>query len=112
MTDRASEEKLADILQPSSQAREFKITVVFGAKTSPAYERAVALARKNPTYAEEGSEEWIRHSATFTTREADALFELFNLVYDWETTEVLVNNKALPYATSLWLPLMWFYRIR
>jgi hypothetical protein len=112
MTDRASEEKLADILQPASQAREFKITVVFGAKISPDYERAVALARRNPTYREEGSGEWIRHSATYRPKEADALFDLFNLVYEWETTEVLVNNKPLPYATSLWLPLMWFYRIR
>ena len=112
MTDRASEEKLADILQPASQAREFKITVVFGYKISPAYDQAVALARQNPTYREEGTGEWVRHYATYATNEADALFELFNLVYEWETTEVLINNKALPYATSLWLPLMWFYRIR
>lgn len=110
--DRVSEEKLADILQPSSRAREFKITVIFGYKISPDYARAIALARRNSTYREDGSGEWIRHSATYTTGEADALFELFNLVYEWENTEVLVNNRPLPYATSLWLPLMWFYRIR
>lgn len=112
MPDRAQEEKLADILQPSSKAREFRITVVFGAKPAPAYARAVELARKSPSYSEEGEGEWLRHKAAYTPAEVDDLFELFNLVYEWEGTEVLVNNKPLPYATSLWLPLMWFYRIK
>lgn len=112
MADRAPEEKLADILQPSAKAREFRITVIFGVKSSPAYARAVDLARRNPSYGEEGEGEWLRHKATFTPAEVDALFDLFNLVYEWEDTEVLVNNRPLPYATSLWLPLMWFYRIR
>lgn len=112
MSDRASEEKLADILQPSPQAAEFRITVVFGVKAAPNYARAVELARRNPTYKEEGSGEWARHSATYTPAEVEDLFTLFNLVYAWDDTEVLVNNRNLPYGSSLWLPLMWFYRIK
>jgi hypothetical protein len=112
MSIRASEEKLADILQPSPRAKEFKITVVFGVKAAPNYERAVALARRNPTYAEEGSGEWVRHSATYTPAEVEDLFDLYNLVSAWDDTEVLVNNRNIPYGTSLWLPLMWFYRIK
>jgi hypothetical protein len=112
MSDLASEEKLAEILQPSSQAKEFKITIVFGVKAASNYERAVALAHRNPTYAEEGSGEWVRHSATYTPAEVEDLFDLFNLVYAWDDTEVLVNNRNLPFGSSLWLPLMWFYRIK
>jgi len=112
MPDRASEEKLADILQPSPQAPVFRITVVFGAKASPNYERAVAVARRSPAYKEEGSGDSLRHSATFSPAEVDDLFELFDLVGGWDDTEVLVNNRNLPYGTSLWLPLMWFYRIK
>lgn len=110
--DKETEEKLNDILYPNSKAREFKITLVFGYKSSPDYEKAVGLARKNPTYKEEGSGEWIRHSATYTPAEVDDLFALFNLVHEWDTTEVLVNHKRIPYGHQLWLPLMWFYRIR
>ncbi len=110
--DTATEDKLADILQPSTVAREFKITLVFGYKMSPAYKKAVDLARRSPAYVEEGEGEFIRHSVTFTTAEVDHLFELFQLVHDWDTTEVLVNHKPLPYGHQLWLPLMWFYRIR
>ena len=106
------EEKLQDILYPSPKAKEFKITLVFGHKLSPDYEKAVDLARRNPTYKKEGSGEWVRHSATYTPAEVDDLFALFNLVHEWETTEVLVNHKRIPYAHQLWLPLMWFYRIR
>ncbi len=105
------DEKLESILHPSTHAKSFKITLEFGHKTSPDYEKAVTLAKKNPMYKEEGSDEWIRHSATFTPDEVDDLFELFSLVHDWERTEVLVNHKRIPYGHQLWIPLMWFYRV-
>lgn len=107
-----TEEKLAEILYPSTEAKVFKITLVFGHKLSPDYKKAMAMAKKNPTYKEEGSGEFIRHSATYTPDEVDDLFELFNLTHDWEDTEILVNHKKIPYGHQLWLPLMWFYRIK
>lgn len=107
-----TEEKLEDILYPSSKAKTFKITLVFGFKHSPQYKKAVQLAKKNPFYQEEGSDEWIRHSATYTPETVEELFQLFNLVHEWEKTEVLVNHKKIPYGHQLWLPLMWFYRIK
>lgn len=110
--DQATEEKLNSILQPSTQAPTFKITVEFGYKPSPHYKKAVQLAKRSPTYREEGEGEWIRHSATYTPSEVDELFALFTLVHQWETTEILVNHKRIPYAHQLWLPLMWFYRIK
>ncbi len=106
------DETLESILHPSTQAKSFKITLEFGSKTSPDYEKAVTLAKKNPTYKEEGSGEWIRHSATFTPEEVDDLFALFSLIHDWDTTEVLVNHKRIPYGHQLWIPLMWFYRVK
>ena len=107
-----TEEKLAEILYPSTKAKAFKITLIFGHKLSPDYKKAVALAKKNPTYKEEGSGEFIRHSATYTPAEVDDLFQLFSLTHDWEDTEILVNHKKIPYGYQLWLPLMWFYRIK
>ena len=112
MTDIAVEENLADILQSASQARKFNITLVFRYKISPNYGRAVELARRNPTYKEEGTGEWVLHSATYSTDEVDDLFELWNLVYEWGDTKVLVNHKNIPYGSSFWLPLMCFYRIK
>jgi hypothetical protein len=110
--DEAQEAKLESILQPRDHAPQFKVTIEFGYKTSPNYEKAVDLARRNPTYYEEGEGEWIRHSATYTPEDVEDLFELFNLVHEWEKTEVLVNHKKIPYGHQLWLPLMWFYRVK
>ncbi|MBN1222343.1 MAG: hypothetical protein JXB23_03790 [Candidatus Aminicenantes bacterium] len=110
--DAAQEAKLESILHPRDQAKEFKITIEFGYKISSNYEKAVDLARRSPSYKEEGEGEWTRHSATYTPEDVDDLFELFMLVHDWENTEILVNHKRLPYGHQLWLPLMWFYRIK
>ena len=110
--DQALQEKLDDILYPSTLAKTFRITMTFGYRMTPEYKKAVTIARRNPTYTEEGEGEGIRHSAVYTPAEVEELFQLFNLVHDWETTEILVNHKRLPYAHQLWLPLMWFYRIK
>jgi hypothetical protein len=109
--DPAEEKKLQDILHPTTTAETFTITVKFGYKVSPKYRKAVDLARRMPTYRETGNGEWIRHAADFTPDDVDELFHLFNLVHEWDKTEVLVNHKRLPYAHQLWIPLMWFYRI-
>lgn len=110
--DKATEEKLADILYPSTQAKSFRVTLVFGYKISSDYKKAVDMAKRNPTYNEEGSGEWIRHSVTFAPDEVDDIFEMFNIIHEWDDTEVLVNHKKIPYGHQLWLPLMWFYRIK
>lgn len=110
--DQDSKEKLDSILHPQTRAKTFKITVEFGYKSSPDYKKAVERAKKNPTYQEKGSGEWIRHSATYTPQEVDDLFELFSLVHEWDSTEIRVNHKRIPFAHQLWLPLMWFYRIK
>jgi hypothetical protein len=107
----ASRDKLDDILHPATLAKTFRITVVFGFRIHPDYEKAVALARRNPSYEAQGAGERVRHSAVYTPETADELFDLFNLVHEWESTEILVNHKALPYGHQLWLPLMWFYRV-
>jgi len=106
------EAKLEDILQPSTKAKKFKITIEFGYKPSQTYLKAVELAKKNPNYSETGSNEWIRHSATYTSEDVEDLFELFNLVQGWDKTDILVNHKKIPYGHQLWLPLMWFARIK
>jgi len=110
--EEAQKEKLEEILHPDDQAKAFKITLVFPHHTGPDYEKAVGLARRSPTYKAEGEGEFVTHQATYTPDEVEELFELFNLVHHWPETEVLVNHKRLPYGHQLWLPLMWFYRIR
>ncbi|MFQ6084064.1 MAG: hypothetical protein ACE5WD_12015 [Candidatus Aminicenantia bacterium] len=104
-------DKLDEILYPKKSPKVFKVTLIFGPQISGRYQKAVELAKKHPTYREEGSGEWLRHYVTYTPDEVEDLFQVFNLVHDFEDTEILINHKKLPYAHQLWIPLMWFYRI-
>ncbi|MCP2520081.1 hypothetical protein NLC26_01135 [Candidatus Aminicenantes bacterium AC-708-M15] len=112
MEERSQEikDKLEEILYPK-KTPEFKITLIFRTHFSEKYKKAVELAKKSPTYREEECAEGLKHYVTFTPEEVEELFQLFNLVHDFEDLEILINHKKLPYAHQLWIPLMWFYRI-
>ena len=36
------------------------------------------------------------------------LRDLFEIVGRFDATEVLIDDRPVPYARELWLPLMWF----
>ena len=86
----------------------FSITIVFGRFDGPGYDEAVALARDSAEYREVGSGEAFRHRARFYPGDALKLRELFERVSGHKTTEVLIDDRAIPYARELWLPLVWF----
>jgi hypothetical protein len=98
--DQASQEKLDDILYPSNAAPSFRITVIFGRRATPEYAKAVALVKRNPTYREEGEGEGIRHSAVYTPAEVEELFQLFNLVHDWNRPKSWSTTSGSPMPTS------------
>ena len=106
------EEKLQNILNPRKSNREFKVTIRFQKNLAKNFEKALALARKNPYFMEEGEGDLYRAYASFHPADVEGLHELFELVKDRETTKIFLNNKAIPYAQDLWLFLLWFYRIK
>ncbi len=105
------EEKLFNILNPKKANREFKITVRFRKHLTKKYEKAVQLARQNPTFMEEGEGDFHKIYVSFYPQDVEALYELFELVKEQESTRIYLNNKLIPYIQDLWLFLMWFYRI-
>jgi hypothetical protein len=106
------EEKLQNILNPRQANKEFKITVRFQKHYSKNFERAVALARKNKYFLEEGEGDFYKAYASFYPADVEELFSLFELVKEHETTKIYLNNKSIPYIQDLWLFLMWFYRVK
>jgi hypothetical protein len=99
----ALEPGLANALSPPG-ARPFSITVLFPPLDSPDYERAVELARQSAEYRKVG----VFHRARFLTGDIEKLHELWLLVGGFSSAEVLIDDRPLPYARQLWLPLMWF----
>src|SRR5688572_27092536 len=90
----------------------FSITLVFPRFEGPDYDRAVTLARESAEYREVGSDAEFRHRARFFPGDALQLRDLFQLTATERGTEVLVDDRPIPYARELWLPLIWFLLLR
>jgi hypothetical protein len=88
--------------------RPLSVTIVFPVLDSPDYARAVEMARASAEYREMGSGETFRHRARFWPADAIKLRDLFEIVGRFHTCEVLVDDRPVPYARELWLPLIWF----
>jgi hypothetical protein len=86
----------------------FSITLSFPAFAGPGFEAALAKARASAEYLETGDGENRRYRARFFTGDALRLKDLFELVGPVEGTEVLIDDRPIPYSRELWLPLVWF----
>lgn len=87
----------------------FSVTLVFPRLADQAvYEKAVTLARRASGYREVGSGPALRHRARYFPTEVLALRDLFNVVGGDDACEVLIDDRPVPYARELWLPLLWF----
>jgi hypothetical protein len=90
----------------------FSITVVFPRFAGEPYARALEIARKAAEYRETGTGDRFRHRARFFPGQALMLRDLFELTGPHPLTEVLVDDRPIPYARELWLPLVWFLLLR
>jgi hypothetical protein len=88
--------------------RPFSITLAFPRLDIPQFDRALELARESAEFREVGSGASHRYRARFFSSDAARLKDLFELVGRSEATEVLIDDRPLPYARELWLPLVWF----
>jgi len=116
--------EMVEILYPSRADPSFDVSVVFGPpprygnevsgddseKAQRDYERAVAIAQKSRRYRTEGSGRYSRHTATFGVDDVNPLHDLFHLVSEYPSCEILVRGKRVPYGRELWLPLLWFFK--
>ena len=85
----------------------FSVSLDFPAFDGADYERAVALAKASSEYREFGSDGSLRHRARFFPDQAPALRDLFEIVGRFDACEVLIDDRPVPYARELWLPLVW-----
>lgn len=114
LSENPSDEELA-ALDPDLRAallgappRPFSLTVVFPRFEGEHYARAVEIARGSSDYREMGEGAGFRHRARFYSNEAAQLRDLFVLVDPVPGTEVLLDDRPVPYTRDLWLPLVWF----
>jgi hypothetical protein len=88
--------------------RPFSITLVFPRLDVPEFARALELARGSAEFRQTGSGAALRYRARFWSSDAVTLRNLFRIVGRFDATEVLIDDRPVPYARELWLPLVWF----
>jgi hypothetical protein len=87
--------------------RPFSISLEFSPFDGPLYQRALEMAQTSAEYREIGTGESLRHRARFYPDAALKLRDLFEVVGRFDSTDVLIDDKPVPYARELWLPLVW-----
>jgi hypothetical protein len=113
LPEQPSDEELAALSPELSEALfgtpklPFSVTLDFPVFEGPDCERALAMARASAEYRSYGEGPRLRHRARFYPKDAVALRDLFALVGRLDATEVLIDDRPVPYARELWLPLMW-----
>lgn len=85
----------------------FSMSLEFSPFDGDDYTRALSLAKVSDEYREFTSADGLRHRARFYPESVLALRDLFEIVGRFDATDVLVDDKPVPYARELWLPLMW-----
>lgn len=114
LSEQPTEEELAELDPDLREAlfgrtdRPFSITLVFPRFEGSGYARAVELARGAAEYREVGAGAALRVRARFLPSDANRLHQLFEIVGPLPDTEVLIDDRPVPYARELWLPLVWF----
>lgn len=86
----------------------FSLTLVFPRFEGDESARALELARGSAEYREVGRGAGLRVRARFTLDQVGALRDLFQIVGAHEGCEVLIDDRPVPYARELWLPLVWY----
>lgn len=87
----------------------FSITLVFPAFDGDNFARALDKARASREFRETSDNGQTRYRARFFSTDALALRDLFELVGPVHGTEVLIDDRPVPYTRELWLPLLWFH---
>lgn len=89
--------------------RPFSITLVFPPLEMPEFALALELARGSAEFRETGSGAGRRYRARFLPSDAERLRQVFEIVGRADATDVLIDDRPVPYARQLWLPLVWFF---
>jgi hypothetical protein len=86
----------------------FSVSLEFPVFEGDAYARALEIARASAEYRELSTHTGLRHRARFYPEDALRLRELFEIVGRFDAPDVLIDDRPVPYARELWLPLIWF----
>ena len=114
LSEQPSDEELARLVPElydvlfGTPKRPFSVSIEFPTFDGPHFAKAIEMARASDEYLELRRGQEVRHRARFYPQHAARLRDLFDVVGRIDATDVLIDDRPVPYARELWLPLVWF----
>jgi hypothetical protein len=111
LEDAELQEKIQDILHPYLSQKEPVIAIQFGVPrgNEDEWRQAIGFASAYNTYSSKRVGRLIKHRIEFTKDQPWDIYQIYQMVEKSPHLEIFINDLKLPYAATLWLPLLWFY---
>ncbi len=102
---------IEDILQPYLSKKEPVIAIQFGVPSEKEEEwrEAIGFVSGYNSYTCRKTGALTKHRVEFSPERAWEIHQIYQLVERSPHLEIFIDNMKVPYAATLWLPLLWFY---
>lgn len=104
-------ETIEDILYPYRSTKEPTIAIQFGVPEdkNEEWREAISFASAHNTYSSTKSGGLTKHRIELKPDQAWEIYSLYQMLEKSPHLEIFIDGQRLPYAATLWLPLLWFY---
>lgn len=111
LEDRQLKDVIQDILYPYLSQKEPVIAIQFGVPKNKEAEwrEAISFASAHNTYSKKVVGRLTKHRIELKPDQSWEIFQLYQMLEESPHLEIFINGQKLPYAATLWLPLLWFY---
>jgi hypothetical protein len=111
LEDSELQEKIQEILHPDLVHKEPVIAIQFGVPRDKQDEwrQVIGMASAYNTYSSRRVGKLIKHRVEFKRDQAWEIHQLYQMLEKSPHLEIFINDIRLPYAATLWIPLLWFY---
>lgn len=82
------------VTAPAPQSHVANVEILFGYSSSPNYQKAVDICKNIPSYSADADDKQAKHKITLPITEVELLINLYDLVGNWKTSQMLINGHA------------------
>lgn len=111
LQDSEIQEQIQDILHPYLNTKEPVIAIQFGVPKDKEqdWREAIGFASAYTTYSSTKVGGMTKHRVEFRPDQSWDIHQMYQMLEKSPHLEIFINNMRVPYAATLWLPLLWFY---
>jgi len=111
LEDPKIQETIEDILYPYRKKKDPVVAIQFGVPPDGEEEwrEAIGFASAHNSYSTTKIGKLTKHRVEFHPDQAWEIHQIYQMVEHSPHLEIWIDQMKLPYAATLWLPLLWFY---